>query len=108
MQRTLQLLSVLLIITFVISCANPTKTDSRSSGKTAEMIISLNNKTYWEGKVGDSIKAFFNRDFEVLPQVEPLFEMAFIPISKLTDHKSFLASSFVSVTDLLISTIKIL
>jgi hypothetical protein len=64
------------------------------------MIISLNNKTLWEGKVGDSIKAFFNRDYEFLPQIEPLFEMAFIPISNLVDNKMFKAHHNILIVDI--------
>ena len=32
-------------------------------------------------QVGDTIRAFFNQHFEVLPQPEPLFEMTHIPMA---------------------------
>ncbi len=64
------------------------------------MIISLNNKTKWEGAVGDSIKSFFNREYEVLPQAEPLFEMAFIPIDRLINNKMFKAHHNILIVDI--------
>jgi hypothetical protein len=72
------------------SCENNNKTTlSRSSGKTAEMIVITNNDSKWEGQIGDTIRAFFNQDFEVLPQLEPLFEMGHISQKKFNNTKMF-------------------
>jgi len=67
------------------------KPSSRSSGKTAEMLVATSSENRWQGKVGEAIRAYFNQDYEVLPQVEPLFEMAHIPIDKLLENKMFKA-----------------
>lgn len=100
MKRAIQFSILLLFSIIISSCGESTVTELRSSGKTAEMIISLNNKTKWEGKVGDSIKSFFNNEYEVLPQVEPLFEMAFIPIDRLTNNKMFRAHHNILIVDI--------
>lgn len=100
MKRSIQFSILLLFSIIISSCGESTVTELRSSGKTAEMIISLNNKTKWEGKIGDSIKSFFNREYEVLPQVEPLFEMAFIPIDRLTNNKMFRAHHNILIVDI--------
>ena len=89
-------LSVALIVAFLmVSCGGSgdgKKSVSRkSSGKTAEMIVATDNEVIWEGEIGDSIRSFFNQDYSVLPQSEPLFEMAHIPVDKLTDNKMFRA-----------------
>lgn len=77
-------------IVFSTSCGEQSRTQSnRSSGKTAEMIISTNGEQTWEGVVGDSIRSFFSREFLVLPQPEPLFEFVHIPLSKLSGSKMF-------------------
>ena len=93
MKRSYFILSVLIFTITLYSCGDQkTKgTSSRSSGKTAEMLVATNSEARWEGKVGEAIRAFFNQDYEVLPQVEPLFEMAHIPIDKLLDNKMFRA-----------------
>lgn len=86
------LLSVLISVSSLTSCGEQKIGDkSRSSGKTAEMLVATNGEMLWEGAVGDAIRTFFNQDYEVLPQVEPLFEMAHLPISKLTGNKMFKA-----------------
>jgi hypothetical protein len=100
MKRAFQITSVLFFSIFLISCGDSKVTEFRSSGKTAEMIIALNNETKWEGVIGDSIRAFFSREYEVLPQGEPLFEMAFIPIPKLTDNKMFKAHHNILIVDI--------
>lgn len=64
---------------------------SRSAGKTAEMIVATNGEASWKGKIGTAIRDFFEQDYEVLPQVEPLFELAHLPIAKLMDNKMFKA-----------------
>lgn len=63
----------------------------RSSGKTAEMIVATNSEARWEGLIGDTIRDYFNRDYEVLPQIEPIFELAHIPINKVESNKMFRA-----------------
>ena len=80
-----------LITVFVMSsCEGKKKSYTKhSSGKTAEMIISTNGELTWNGVVGDSIRSFFNRDFTILPQPEPLFEFVHIPIQKLKGNKMF-------------------
>ncbi len=76
----------------ITSCGGDKKTGmSRSSGKTAEMIVSTNSEARWEGPVGEAIRKYFNQDYEVLPQAEPLFEMAHVPIPKLENNKMFRA-----------------
>lgn len=89
MKRAFQFSILLFLSLIVVSCGETQVTEHRSSGKTAEMIISLNSEAKWEGEVGDSIRSFFNKEYEVLPQAEPLFEMAFIPIDRLTESKLF-------------------
>ena len=83
MKRVFQLISLLILVTVFFSCGNDTKkTFARSSGKTAEMIVVTNNNTKWEGQVGEAIRTFFNQEYEVLPQPEPLFEMAHVAIAE--------------------------
>lgn len=90
--RFVHILFLFAVISLLISCGEQQKNSiSRSSGKTAEMLVATNSEMRWNGVVGDSIRAFFNQDYEVLPQVEPLFEMAHLPISKLTESKMFKA-----------------
>lgn len=101
MKRVFQLISLFFLVSLFISCGNDTKqTFSRSSGKTAEMIVVTNNDTKWEGQVGEAIRTFFNQDYEVLPQPEPLFEMSHIPIAKFNNAKMFQAHHNIFIIDI--------
>lgn len=93
MNRSVIFITVLFLAIFLYSCGDQKKkgTSSRSSGKTAEMLVATSSENRWEGKVGEAIREFFNQDYEVLPQVEPIFEIAHLPIDKLLDNKMFRA-----------------
>lgn len=101
MKPVFQLILALFIVNLLTSCGNSKeKTLSRSSGKTAEMIVVTNNDAIWEGLVGDSIRAFFNQDYEVLPQPEPLFEMTHISIGKFNNTKMFQSLHNIFIVDI--------
>jgi len=85
-----RILTVFVLVIILASCGDQKPGEiTRSSGKTAEMLVATNSETRWEGAVGNSIRDFFNQDYEFLPQVEPLFEMAHLPISNLLGNKMF-------------------
>jgi len=100
MKRLIMFTPVLILSLFVMSCGNNKTSAPRSSGKTAEMIVVTNNETKWEGRVGDSIRSFFNQDYEVLAQSEPLFEMASIPIANFNNTKMFQAHHNILIVDI--------
>ncbi|GAB4331674.1 MAG: DUF4837 family protein [Bacteroidales bacterium] len=64
---------------------------ARSSGKTAEVIVSTNSEKRWEGVLGDTVRNFFAQEYQVLPQPEPIFEPVHVPIDKLESNKMFRA-----------------
>lgn len=101
MKRVFQSIFLLFLVSLVISCGKKTKqTFPRSSGKTAEMIVVTNNETKWEGQVGETIRNYFNQDYEVLPQPEPLFEMAHISIGKFNNTKMFQVHHNIFIVDI--------
>ena len=101
MKRVFQFIFSLLLAGVFISCGNNTKTTrSTSSGKTAEMIVVTNSDTIWEGKAGDTIRAFFKQDYEVLPQPEPLFEMSYISMKKFNNTKMFQSHHNIFIVDI--------
>lgn len=101
MKRVFQSIFLLFLVSLVISCGKKTKqTFPRSSGKTAEMIVVTNNDTKWEGQVGETIRNYFNQDYEVLPQPEPLFEMAHISIGKFNNTKMFQVHHNIFIVDI--------
>jgi hypothetical protein len=93
MKRSIIFLAILIPALFFSSCGDQQKKGSsnRSSGKTAELLVATSSEMRWEGKVGETIRNYFNQDYEVLPQVEPIFELAHIPIDKLLENKMFKA-----------------
>jgi hypothetical protein len=101
MKRVFQLISLFFIVSLFISCGNDSKKNfTRSSGKTAEMIVVTNNDEKWNGRVGDTLRAFFNQEYEVLPQPEPLFEMAHISIGKFNNTKMFQSHHNIFIVDI--------
>ena len=101
MKRVFQLIFSSFLLSLFVSCGNNAKTThSKSSGKTAEMIVVTNNDTKWEGQVGETIRAFFNQDYEVLPQPEPLFEMAHISIAQFNSTKMLQAHHNIFIIDI--------
>jgi len=61
----------------------------QSVGKTAEIVVVTNNQTKWDGEIGETVRTFFNQDFEVLPQTEPLFGLANLQIVNFNNSKMF-------------------
>ncbi|MBN2173685.1 MAG: DUF4837 family protein [Bacteroidales bacterium] len=101
MKNRFNVILVLTIPLLIWSCNSSNDTGMpRSSGKTAEMVVVTNNETKWEGMIGDSIRAFFGQDYEVLPQSEPLFEMANMQIAKFNETKMLKAHHNIFIVDI--------
>jgi hypothetical protein len=64
------------------------------------MIVVTNNQAKWESKAGDTIRQFFNQEFEVLPQSEPLFEMTHLPMAAFTDNVMFQSDHNIFIIDI--------
>ena len=76
-------------VLFWAACDETAETNGRkqkSSGKTDELLVVTHSDDDIKGMTGDTIRAFFNQEFEVLAQYEPLMELSFI--SKHTFQKS--------------------
>jgi hypothetical protein len=94
---------ILLCIGFIFllaSCGEQKSGIPRSSGKTAEMLVVTDNDSKWQGTVGDTIRAFFNQDYEVLPQSEPLFEMGHIPAARFNESKMLRSHHNIFIVDI--------
>lgn len=101
MKRTVFFLSAILSILFLNSCNETKKKVAlRSSGKTAELIVVTNNQTQWEENIGDSIRSFYQKEFKILPQPEPIFNLANVPLSTFMDSKMFRTHHNVLIVDI--------
>jgi hypothetical protein len=94
------LLIILFSFLIITSCEDMGSSTANSSGKTAEMIVVTNNLAKWESKAGDTIRQFFNQEFKVLPQPEPLFEMTHIPMATFTDNAMFQSHHNILIIDI--------
>jgi len=92
--------ALILLSLFLSSCGNDKPGKPHSSGKTAELIVVTNTKEVWTGKAGLAIQDFFNREYQVLPQPEPLFEMANIPLGNFEETAMFQAHHNVFMLDI--------
>ncbi len=81
--------AVLILAVFILfsSCkTNPNKpVKVRSIGKTSEILVVLENEQQWENSIGKTIRKYFGKDQEGLPQPEPLFNIAHVTKSSFSD-----------------------
>ena len=89
MRQFINLVSILYSFLLITSCGEIGPSTANSSGKTGEVMIVFNNDAKWESRAGDTIRQFFDQDFEVLPQPEPLFELTHIPMSTFNETPMF-------------------
>ncbi len=78
-------LPAVIILSFALlsSCGSSYSGKSRSSGKTAVILVVTNDKDQWEGDIGQTIKSFFGQEMAGLPQPEPMFSFYHIPSKNL-------------------------
>lgn len=100
MNRTLIHLCFLCFTILLFSCNDNGSHKPNSSGKTAEMIVVTINDAKWDGPVGDTIRSFFSRQFDVLPQPEPLFEITNIPAATFEETAMFQSHHNVLIVDI--------
>ncbi len=86
MKRLMPLILPLLIA--VTACQNHPPVKQQSFGKINSLLVVVNNED-WKGPLGDTIRRYFARDYEVLPQREPLFSISQIP-NDIFDKNFFL------------------
>ena len=72
-----------------ISCSGDKTIGQRSSGKTAEVIVVMKSEVQWKGVIGDTLRAFFGREYPQLPQPEPYFTAVYTPRSNFMGSKMF-------------------
>ncbi len=90
MKRNIFVIATLLFSSLLFtSCGGGKSTGQRSSGKTAEIIVVMNSEKQWEGAVGDTLRAFFRREYPRLPQPEPYFSLVYTPKPNFAATKMF-------------------
>ncbi len=61
---------------------DPDNNKPNSNGKTSELLV-VTGEMYWKGKIGKTIREFFRKPYEVIPQYEPAFTTPNIPPNKV-------------------------
>jgi hypothetical protein len=85
MKQLFKWAAVLVILILVQACTQPEVRTVRSVGATSEILVVTQTKQQWDGKEGEAIRSFFGQDQFGLPQSEPLYRIANITISNLSD-----------------------
>ncbi|HAQ65039.1 MAG TPA: hypothetical protein DCR43_04185 [Bacteroidales bacterium] len=93
MKKNLSLLACLLIVLFLSSCDNIGTSGSKATGGTSELLIITDTPEQWQGRVGDSLKAFFNRYVYALPQPEPQYDLLHASIKKFENNPLYISHS---------------
>lgn len=78
----------LLLFIGITACQNHPPVKQESFGRINSLLVVVNNED-WKGPLGDTIRHYFARDYEVLPQREPLFSISQIP-NDIFDKNFFL------------------
>jgi hypothetical protein len=86
----------LIVLLLLTSCTLNKTGLPPSSGSVDELLIVTNDKTQWEGALGDTLRAFFSADQIGLSQPEPMFDLLNIADENLKDmfirfHNIFIA-----------------
>ncbi len=100
MNRIFIYLSFICFAILLVSCQDDGSYKPNSSGKTAEMIVVTTNDAKWDSPVGDTIRSFFEQQFDVLPQPEPLFEMSNIPAASFEETAMYHSHHNVFIIDI--------
>jgi len=82
------LLFILPVLLMGTACKHHPPVRQESFGKINSLLVVVNNDD-WKGQLGDTIRKYFARDYEVLPQREPLFSISQIP-NEIFDKNFFL------------------
>lgn len=89
---------VFVILVLLQSCAQPEVRTARSVGATSEILVVTQNQEQWDGKAGEAIRAYFAQDQYGLPQAEPLYRIANITVSNLSEifkkHRNILVVEY--------------
>ncbi len=94
--RTLSILSVLFMLGLA-ACKPSPPVRRQSYGHINSILLVMDNNA-WKGAPGDTIRKYFARDYEVLPQREPLFSISQV------DPKVFDKNFFIQRNILIIKT----
>jgi hypothetical protein len=77
--------SVIALLIFISACTLSETGKKKSTGASGELLVVTNDKTQWEGLLGDTIRAFFTSDYPGLSQPEPLFDLLNIASADMGD-----------------------
>lgn len=82
----LGILLLFILVTSVSCTTNMNRSDKvRSIGNTSEILVIVENEQQWEGSIGKSIRTYLGREQYGLNQSEPVFQLAHINESSLSD-----------------------
>lgn len=86
-KKVISVIFTLAVIVLLSSCeTNPNRpVKVRSIGKTSEILVVVENEQQWENSIGKTIRKYFGKDQDGLPQSEPLFDIAHVTRSSFSD-----------------------
>lgn len=72
------------LLSVVTGCKGTKALLPNVSGKAGEIMVVI-DRDYWEGALGDEVRAILTDEVPYLPQKEPLFNLSNVPMSGFTD-----------------------
>ena len=77
-------LAAMLLLASAYGCKGTKTLLPNVSGKAGEIMVVI-DRDYWEGALGDEIRAILTDEVPYLPQKEPLFNLSNVPLSGFSD-----------------------
>jgi hypothetical protein len=78
MKTTPGIFTFALLLLFVASCTTERPSKPSATGRAGELLVVMEPRM-WDGKTGDAFRRVFRDTVQVLNQVEPMFDVIFIP-----------------------------
>jgi hypothetical protein len=100
MKQIIGLFTVVITGFILFSCRTGNTSKAHSSGKTAEIVIVTKDKDEWNDKAGMAIRDYFNQDYGVLPQSEPIFEVANVLLESFNNTSMFQAHHSIFIVEI--------
>lgn len=77
-------LAAMLLLASAYGCKGTKTLLPNVSGKAGEIMVVI-DRDYWEGALGDEVRAILTDEVPYLPQKEPLFNLSNVPLSGFSD-----------------------
>lgn len=97
MLRNCVLFIGLLVVVSLSSCSDSLTKGAKSTGGTAELLVVTDTPEQWEGRLGDSVRAYYAGYVDALPQPESRYDLLNASVKKFENNPLYATHSLILV-----------